>query len=77
MKTPVTFWRWMRSFGQQQAVKQEIDEELRFHIEQRTGESPLAFVSTIGALSLVTLLACWLPARRATKVQRMEALRGE
>jgi hypothetical protein len=28
-------WRWLRSLGQRRAVKQEIDEELRFHIEQR------------------------------------------
>jgi predicted permease len=32
-------WRWLRSLGQRRAVKQEIDEELRFHIEQRTGEN--------------------------------------
>ena len=29
-------WRWLRSLGQRGVVKQEIDEELRFHIEQRT-----------------------------------------
>ena len=32
-------WRWLRSFGQTKAMKQEIDEELRFHIEQRTAEN--------------------------------------
>ena len=32
-------WRWLCSLGQRRAVKQEIDEELRFHIEQRTAEN--------------------------------------
>jgi predicted permease len=31
-----THWRWLRSLAQRRAVKQEIDEELRFHIDQRT-----------------------------------------
>jgi predicted permease len=31
--------RWLRSLGQRGAMKQEIDEELRFHIEQRTAEN--------------------------------------
>src|SRR5258707_13281699 len=34
-----TIWRWLRSFGQRRVVKQEIDEELRFHIELRTAEN--------------------------------------
>lgn len=34
-----TIWRWLRSLGQRGAVKQDIDEELRFHIEQRTAEN--------------------------------------
>ena len=33
-----TIWRWFRSLGQRRAVKQEIDEELRFHVEMRTAE---------------------------------------
>jgi predicted permease len=39
--------------------------------------APLAFVGVIGALLTVTLFACWLPARRATKVDPVEALRCE
>jgi predicted permease len=34
-----TTWLKLRSLGQRRAVKQEIDEELRFHIEQRTAEN--------------------------------------
>jgi predicted permease len=34
-----TIWRWHLSLGQRRAVKQEIDDELRFHIEQRTAEN--------------------------------------
>jgi predicted permease len=38
-------WRWLRSLGQRRAVKQEIDEELRFHVEQRTAENVAAGMS--------------------------------
>jgi putative ABC transport system permease protein len=40
-----TIWLKLRSLGQRRAVKQEIDEELRFHIEQRTAENIAAGVS--------------------------------
>jgi predicted permease len=40
-----TVWRWLRSLAQRRAAKQEIDEELRFHIEQRTAENIAAGMS--------------------------------
>src|SRR5260221_11213963 len=39
MRTLINFWSRFRSLGQQRAAKQEIDEELGFHIEQRTAEN--------------------------------------
>jgi predicted permease len=40
-----TIWHRLRSVAQRQAVTQEIDEELRFHLEQRTAENAAAGMS--------------------------------
>jgi putative ABC transport system permease protein len=42
-----------------------------------SANDPLTFVAIVGVLSLVALLACWVPARRAAAVDPIVVLRAE
>jgi predicted permease len=48
---------------------------LKSQLFQVSTLDPVAFAAAVAVISTMTLLAAWLPARRATKVDPMEALR--
>jgi ABC-type antimicrobial peptide transport system permease subunit len=49
---------------------------LRGLIYQVSEHDPMSFVGAAALLTLASVLACYLPARRATRVQAIEALRS-
>jgi putative ABC transport system permease protein len=50
---------------------------IRSLLYQVTPANPITFVAVVILLALTALLACWLPARRATKLNPTEALHHE
>src|SRR5947208_50766 len=64
-----TVWRKLRALGQRRVVKREIDEELRFHLEQRTAENIAAGMAPEEAAREE-----WK--RRSTSFQNLEAWTG-
>jgi ABC-type lipoprotein release transport system permease subunit len=49
-------------------------QSLLFRTEAR---DPAVFATVAVTLALVGLVACWIPARRASRVEPLDALRGE
>jgi putative ABC transport system permease protein len=50
---------------------------LQAQLHSVSATDPTAYLAAAAALGLVTAIACWLPARKAAKVDPMVALRAE
>lgn len=50
---------------------------LRSLLHDVTPQDPLTFAAAVGVMGLVALVACYLPARRATRISPLTALRSE
>lgn len=50
---------------------------MRGHLEGITGADPLSLIAIALLLTVVMVLACWIPARRASRIDPIEALRCE
>jgi ABC-type antimicrobial peptide transport system permease subunit len=61
------FWRWRRA-------QQDDDSSLLYRVSPL---DPAAFLTAVLVLAAATLLACYIPARRATRIATSEALRTE
>jgi ABC-type antimicrobial peptide transport system permease subunit len=59
------------SFGATRLLASQID------LFQVNGTDPISFLGVIALLTLVAAMACFIPARRASRVDPLEALRYE
>jgi FtsX-like permease family len=50
---------------------------IKSQLHEVSAIDPLTFAAVVGGLITITLFACWLPARRAARLDPMEALRYE